>query len=332
VKAGIGGGVAAALLLAGSVSLGIFFYTARKAGGVQAQLGRISKRLAYVTGVKTRGDAAGDDFPPGGHHEEMGELSEASPSGVPSSRAQTLAISSGTGVTSSTALDLLKDSHPLWDPLEDLGLPATPQHAPGSTETVTQTSGRASGSGNSNSRLLGSLSRSRGRSGKTDSARTFYSIFTSKKPGATPSALPTPFAGGGTGTPEIVPAALNRVGEQPDHEDLWTRGVDPADVEILKDANGKAVVLGRGSYAVVYHGRWQATSVAVKVMLASDSDVAQREMRSEADILRGMRHPNVVLLMAVCISPNGQVTCSPTQHGSGSCSTSQCRQYRSIAV
>ncbi len=88
---------------------------------------------------------------------------------------------------------------------------------------------------------------------------------------------------------------------------LWKRGVDPADVEIHRDARGQPVVLGRGAYAVVYLGRWHATLVAVKVMLSAESEAAQQDMRAEADILRGLRHPHVVLLMAVCIAPNQQV-------------------------
>jgi hypothetical protein len=47
--------------------------------------------------------------------------------------------------------------------------------------------------------------------------------------------------------------------------------------------------------------------VAVKVMLSSESEAAQHKVRAEADILRGLRHPNVVLLMAICIAPTQQV-------------------------
>jgi hypothetical protein len=90
-------------------------------------------------------------------------------------------------------------------------------------------------------------------------------------------------------------------------DELWTHGVDPADVEIHMDAHGQPVVLGKGACAVVYLGRWHASLVAVKVML---SEIAQDELRAEADILRGLRHPNVVLLMAVCIAPNQQVQCA----------------------
>jgi hypothetical protein len=93
-------------------------------------------------------------------------------------------------------------------------------------------------------------------------------------------------------------------GEQP--SELWTRGVSPADVKIESDTSGEPAVLGQGAYAVVYLGRWGATQVAVKVMRASDAG-AEREVRAEADILIALRHPNVVLLMAVCISPGQPV-------------------------
>jgi hypothetical protein len=128
-------------------------------------------------------------------------------------------------------------------------------------------------------------------SDKTDSARTFHSLLTQSRAGAQ--------VGWAQG--------VNKVGEGPHHEELWTRGVNPADVDILRDTRGQPFVLGRGAYAIVYLGRWQATLVAVKVMLANDSDAAQREVQAEADILRALRHPNVVLLMAICISPGQQV-------------------------
>jgi hypothetical protein len=94
-------------------------------------------------------------------------------------------------------------------------------------------------------------------------------------------------------------------------QELWTRGVDPADVEIHRDARGQPIVLGRGVFAVVYLGRWQATLVAVKVMLSADSDAAQQQVRAEADVLRSLRHPSIVLLMAICIAPNQQVFRGP---------------------
>jgi serine/threonine protein kinase len=95
--------------------------------------------------------------------------------------------------------------------------------------------------------------------------------------------------------------------------DLWTRGIPPADVDIQMDRSGQPAVLGRGAYAVVYLGRWRATQVAVKVLLVSDA-AAHRQVRAEADILITLRHPNVVMLMAVCISPRQPVKHQPLQH------------------
>ncbi len=87
--------------------------------------------------------------------------------------------------------------------------------------------------------------------------------------------------------------------------------MDPADVAIEKDAQGRPIKLGRGALSVVYLGRWQATLVAVKVMLTTDSEAAQQEVRGEAEILQSLRHPNIVLLMAICIAPNQQVSNPP---------------------
>ncbi len=125
----------------------------------------------------------------------------------------------------------------------------------------------------------GAVSASR-HSGKTDSAHTMHS----------------------RANPPITSLKA-----QEDAQELWTRGVDPGDVEIHRDNRGQPMVLGRGAFAVVYLGRWQATLVAVKVMLSADSEAAQREVRAEADILQSLRHPNIVLLMAICIAPNQQV-------------------------
>jgi hypothetical protein len=99
-----------------------------------------------------------------------------------------------------------------------------------------------------------------------------------------------------------------------DAQELWTPGVDPGDVEIQRDDRGQPIVLGRGAFAVVYLGLWQATLVAVKVMLSADSEAAQREVRAEADILQSLRHPNIVLLVAICIAFNQQVfpACAPS--------------------
>jgi hypothetical protein len=151
-----------------------------------------------------------------------------------------------------------------------------------------------------------------------DGGCMFYSLWTgsraARSAGETPDcrSLPVPPAHADTGLVKwCQPENGKQVRHEHEHGDLWTRGVDPADVDILKGTLGQPVVLGQGAYGIVYLGRWQATLVAVKVMLTSDSDAALGEVQGEADILRGLRHPNVVLLMAVCISPGHQVHCGP---------------------
>jgi hypothetical protein len=100
----------------------------------------------------------------------------------------------------------------------------------------------------------------------------------------------------------------------PAERDLWTRGVDPADVEFQTDFTGSTVGLGYGQYATVYLGRWQATRVAVKIRrLTTRTPIfpsCSRTALEEFDIQRVLRHPNVVLLMAVCEPLNYQVGAS----------------------
>ncbi len=83
--------------------------------------------------------------------------------------------------------------------------------------------------------------------------------------------------------------------------------MDGAELDILKDSRGQPIVLGQGAYAKVYLGRWGATLVAVKMMLGRGSDNFQQKVQTEADTLRKLIHPNVVLLMAVCVSPAQKV-------------------------
>jgi hypothetical protein len=92
-----------------------------------------------------------------------------------------------------------------------------------------------------------------------------------------------------------------------DHDMCWPRGVDGAELEILKDNRGQPLVLGEGAYAEVYLGRWGATLVAVKMMRGGGSGSFQQKVQTEADTLRKLIHPNVVLLMAVCVSPAQKV-------------------------
>jgi hypothetical protein len=104
-----------------------------------------------------------------------------------------------------------------------------------------------------------------------------------------------------------APLAPHNRGEVVHQEELWTQGVDPANVAICKDSAGQAKVLGWGRFAISYWGTWRDTQVAVKVMLASNSVKAQRKVRAHTDSLGRLRHPNIVSLMGVCISPGEEV-------------------------
>jgi hypothetical protein len=88
-----------------------------------------------------------------------------------------------------------------------------------------------------------------------------------------------------------------------DHDTLWPCEVDGAELDIVKDSRGQPLVLGEGASAKVYLGRWGATLVAVKMMLGKDPGGFQPKVQTEADTLRKLIHPNVVLLMAVHVSP-----------------------------
>ncbi|KAA8521989.1 hypothetical protein F0562_012697 [Nyssa sinensis] len=60
--------------------------------------------------------------------------------------------------------------------------------------------------------------------------------------------------------------------------------------------------IGQGSYAVVYHGIWNGSDVAIKVYFGNEySEGTLLDYKKEIDIMRRLRHPNVLLFMgAVC--------------------------------
>jgi hypothetical protein len=305
-KAGVGAGagVGAALLLAGGILLGILLYKARTQNGDKPKNPSPFKLPPKVAGFFGRrsGTDKDEDTP-----HKWG--SSQGPNPVPAGPD----AASGTYV-SSTALDLINDRQALSGARGDgvEGEEATPEVVLVFVGPGAQGSGPPIGFDPANAASWGHEGvplTPEHNGGKTDSARTLHSTFTgsaANKNAAQSPAQALPGAGptDGDGVPQ---GKEKKDGDEPHHEELWTRGVNPADVEILRDTRGQPVLLGRGAYAVVYLGRWQATLVAVKVMIASDSDAAQREVQAEADILRGLRHPNVVLLMAVCISPGQQV-------------------------
>ncbi|XP_027361564.1 probable serine/threonine-protein kinase DDB_G0271682 [Abrus precatorius] len=62
--------------------------------------------------------------------------------------------------------------------------------------------------------------------------------------------------------------------------------------------------IGQGSYAVVYHGIWNGSDVAVKVFFGNGyAEETLQDYRKEIDIMKRLRHPNVLLFMGAVYSP-----------------------------
>ncbi|PPR80410.1 hypothetical protein GOBAR_AA40302 [Gossypium barbadense] len=61
--------------------------------------------------------------------------------------------------------------------------------------------------------------------------------------------------------------------------------------------------VGQGSYAVVYRGIWNGSDVAVKVYFAGEyKESTLLDYKKEIDIMRKLRHPNVLLFMGAVYS------------------------------
>jgi serine/threonine protein kinase len=87
---------------------------------------------------------------------------------------------------------------------------------------------------------------------------------------------------------------------------MWSSGVeiDVRDVEI-----GKRI--GAGGFAEVFKGRYRGTEVAVKRLLqkpGAAGDKALADFKAEVAMMTGLRHPNIVLFMGVCLKPLCLVT------------------------
>uniref|UniRef100_A0A162BAI3 non-specific serine/threonine protein kinase n=1 Tax=Daucus carota subsp. sativus TaxID=79200 RepID=A0A162BAI3_DAUCS len=84
-----------------------------------------------------------------------------------------------------------------------------------------------------------------------------------------------------------------------DESGLNTRG----DCEILWEDLQLREEVGQGSFAVVYRGIWNASDVAVKVYFGDEySEEALIDHKKEIDIMRKLRHPNVLLFMGAVYS------------------------------
>lgn len=104
--------------------------------------------------------------------------------------------------------------------------------------------------------------------------------------------------------------------KQHDNSALASPLLDYSNMEDISENNGLQEIakttlnftdkdeLGRGSFATVYKGTWQGSTVAIKklnqIMLALNSTLAITEFKSEAGIMNRLRHPNVVQLFGLC--------------------------------
>lgn len=73
--------------------------------------------------------------------------------------------------------------------------------------------------------------------------------------------------------------------------------------------------IGKGSYGVVHHGVWCSTDVAVKVWMGfqaeeitdvsgqRDMEMIADELEREAGLMQDLRHPNICMMLGVCVNP-----------------------------
>ncbi len=278
---GTGGGIVMALLIASCIVVGILAQKARDTHGAKLHLPRLVTLQAKAIGFFSRWNRVEGHPPPGsaGTDTERSKRSTSDdPSGTPvTSHASVGGMSAGRAVPS-TALQLLTEKLDVPRPKDPTERP--PDFISVLVDTGAHTAGRPSDVAHNSFRQQADPSAWDDHSGKIDSARSLYSLSTGLRPSRTSQERTA-----------WEPEEDNTEREGRQHEELWTRGVDPSDVEVMRDTSDQPVVLGRGAYAVVYLGRWQATLVAVKVMLASDSDAAQREAKQRPTSCAGSDIP-----------------------------------------
>jgi len=74
--------------------------------------------------------------------------------------------------------------------------------------------------------------------------------------------------------------------------------VDAHEIEIFFDK-----VLGRGTYCIVYEGRWRSIQVAIKYFNPDFQPQYKIHLQKELEILIKMHHPNIIQLLGVCFEP-----------------------------
>jgi len=63
--------------------------------------------------------------------------------------------------------------------------------------------------------------------------------------------------------------------------------------------------LGEGGFGIVFQGKWQGAPVAIKTLkLTAMSQEAKEDFIKEAQIMANLRHPNIVSMYGVCMTPS----------------------------
>ncbi|WCJ26183.1 PAS domain-containing protein tyrosine kinase family protein [Euphorbia peplus] len=76
------------------------------------------------------------------------------------------------------------------------------------------------------------------------------------------------------------------------------------DCEIQWDELMLGEDIGQGSFAVVYRGMWNGSDVAVKLYFDNEyKEETLKDYKKETDMMRRLRHPNVLLFMGAVYSP-----------------------------
>jgi len=78
------------------------------------------------------------------------------------------------------------------------------------------------------------------------------------------------------------------------------------DLEIPEDAISFHEIVGQGGYGQVHKARWMNVDVAAKAFhtyRGGQNGRVAREFYSEVKVLRRLRHPNITLLLGMCLKP-----------------------------